>query len=102
MSRAERSQDGAARGEAHGRDAVSLMAGLLVLLLAGLFLVTDLTDVSVDGRWAVPVVLICVGAVGLLSTLRSRSRRTGRTDDLPTDHRTDGGPEAQEDESLTL
>lgn len=64
MSRAESSR--------HRRDVVSLMAGLLLVLTAGLFLVTDLTDLSVDGRWAGPVVLIGVGVVGLLATLRSR------------------------------
>lgn len=90
MSRADRTESGG-RAEAHPRDAVSLMAGLLVLLLAGLFLVTDLTDVSVDGRWAGPVVLIAVGAVGLLSTLRSRSGR-GEGDD----------PGAQEDDHLPV
>ncbi len=66
MSRAELSR--------HRRDVVSLMAGLLLVLPAGLFLVTDLTDLSVDGRWAGPVVLIGVGAVGLLATLRPRPR----------------------------
>jgi len=55
---------------------VSLMAGLLLVLTAGLFLVTDLTDLSVDGRWAGPVVLIGVGVVGLLATLRPRPRST--------------------------
>lgn len=61
------------RAEArHGRDVFSLMAGLLLVLPAGLFLLTDLTDLSVDGRWAGPVVLIVVGVVGLLATWRSR------------------------------
>ncbi len=70
MSRAESSR--------HRRDVVSLMAGLLLVLTAGLFLVTDLTDLSVDGRWAGPVVLIGVGVVGLLATLRPRPRSTNR------------------------
>jgi uncharacterized integral membrane protein len=52
------------------QDGVSLMAGLLFVLLAVVFLVDDLTGVDVDGRWAAPVVLVAVGAVGLLSTLR--------------------------------
>ena len=56
----------------HERDAVSLMGGLLVVLLAGLFLMGDLTDLSLDGRWVVPVVLLAVGATGLVSSLRSR------------------------------
>ena len=58
----------------HERDTVSLMAGLLLVLLAGVFLVDDLTGLDVDGRWAAPVVLIAVGAIGLLSTLRSAER----------------------------
>ena len=54
----------------HERDTVSLMAGLLLVLLAVGFLVDDLTGLEVDGRWAAPLVLIAVGAAGLLSTLR--------------------------------
>jgi hypothetical protein len=50
------------------------MFGLLLVLLAGAFLVDDLTRLDVDGRWAAPLVLIAVGAVGLLSTLRSAER----------------------------
>jgi hypothetical protein len=46
------------------------MAGLLLVLLATVFLLDDLTGFDVDGRWAAPVVLIAVGAAGLLSTLR--------------------------------
>jgi hypothetical protein len=61
------------RHERHERDSVSLMAGLLVLL-AAVFLVDDLTGLDVDGRWAAPVVLIAVGTAGLLSTLRSAQR----------------------------
>lgn len=55
----------------HERDAVSLMAGLLLVLVAGLFLVDDLTALGVDGRWTAPVVLITVGVAGVLATLRS-------------------------------
>ena len=58
----------------HERDTVSLMFGLLLVLLAGAFLVDDLTGLDVDGRWAAPVVLIAVGAVGLLSSLRAGER----------------------------
>lgn len=60
----------------HRRDVISLMAGLLLVLTAGLFLVADTTELSVDGRWAGPIVLIGVGVVGLLATLRRRPRST--------------------------
>ena len=56
----------------HARDVTSLMAGLLLAALAGLFFVSDLTDLSVAVRWVGPVLLIGVGAVGLLMTIRSR------------------------------
>jgi hypothetical protein len=56
----------------HERDTVALMAGLLLVLLAAAFLVDDLTGLDVDGRWAAPVVLLAVGAAGVLSTLRPR------------------------------
>jgi len=49
------------------------MGGLLVVLLAGLFLVGDLTDLSLNGQWVVPVVLLAVGATGLVSSLRNRT-----------------------------
>ena len=65
----------------HERDAVSLMSGLLLVLVAGLFLLHDLTAVDVDGRWVAPAVLLTVGAAGLLATLRS-SRRDAQDDDL--------------------
>lgn len=58
--------------ERHERDAVSLMGGLLILLIAALFLVSDLTDLSLEGRWTAPVVLLSVGLAGLLGTLRPR------------------------------
>ncbi len=58
--------------ERHERDAVSLMAGLLLVLGAGLFLLGDLTPLDLDGRWVAPLVLIVVGGMGLLSTLRSQ------------------------------
>ena len=55
----------------HERDVLSLMFGLLLVLLAGLFLITDLTDLGVEARWAGPLVLLAVGGAGLAATLRS-------------------------------
>jgi hypothetical protein len=51
------------------------MGGLLLVLVAGLFLLHDLTPVDVDGRWVAPGVLIGVGLVGLGSTLRGARPR---------------------------
>ena len=59
----------------HERDALSLMGGLLLLLVGGLFLLEDLTAVDVDGRWIGPGVLMLVGLAGLVASLRPRPDR---------------------------
>jgi hypothetical protein len=61
-------------GWRHDRDGVSLMGGLLLVLVAGLFLLDDLSSLNVDGRWVGPAVLIAVGLAGLASTVRSGTR----------------------------
>lgn len=63
----------------HDRDDVSLMSGLLLVLLAAAFLLNDLTALDLDGRWVAPALLIAVGLVGLVATLR----RTGRPEEPP-------------------
>lgn len=55
----------------HDRDSLSLMAGLLLLLVGGLYLLDDLTGVRVDGDWVLPLGLVLIGALGLLSSVRS-------------------------------
>ena len=55
----------------HDRDVLSLMGGLLLVLLAGLFLLTDLTEFGIEARWAGPLVLLAVGGAGLAATVRS-------------------------------
>jgi hypothetical protein len=55
----------------HERDPLSLMLGLLLLLAGGGFLLADLAAVTVSAAWAGPVVLLAVGAAGLLTSLRS-------------------------------
>jgi len=47
------------------------MAGLLLLLVGGAYLLDDLTTIRVDGDWVLPVGLVVIGALGLLSSLRS-------------------------------
>ncbi len=58
----------------HDRDSLSLMSGLLLLLVGGLYLLDDLTGVRVDGDWVLPAGLVLIGLLGLLSSLRSASR----------------------------
>lgn len=54
----------------HRRDAVSLVLGLLLLSVAGLFLVGDLGGEWPDLRWLAPGVLIAVGVAGLAASTR--------------------------------
>lgn len=58
----------------HERDGVSLMGGLLMVLVAGLYLLHELTSVELDGRWVAPAVLLSAGLAGLLAPLRQRRR----------------------------
>ena len=72
----------------HERDAVSLMGGLLLVLVAVAVLVDDLTDLRFDEGVTSAVVLVAVGAAGLLASLR---RRGGAAVDPPP---LDGPPHA--------
>jgi hypothetical protein len=56
----------------HPADITSLVLGLLLLAVAGLYLGVDLSGSSVDLRWAAPAALIAVGALGLAASVRRR------------------------------
>jgi uncharacterized membrane protein (UPF0136 family) len=60
----------AERSSRHARDAVSLVLGLILVSVAALFLITDLSDQGVDLRWTAPAVLIGIGALGLAASAR--------------------------------
>jgi hypothetical protein len=49
----------------HEMDLVSLLSGTVLLVLALLYL----GDVSLDARWALPVVLVTAGAAGIAASL---------------------------------
>lgn len=55
----------------HEIDAVSVFAGLLFLVVAGVHIVARATDTDLNLRWMVPAVLVLLGALGLLSAIRS-------------------------------
>ena len=55
----------------HEIDAVSVFAGLLFLVVAGVHIVARATDTDLNLRWMVPAVLVLLGALGLLSAVRS-------------------------------
>jgi hypothetical protein len=55
----------------HPRDPISLVLGLLLIAVAGIYLL----DAHLDLRWVGPAALIAVGLVGLLASTRRRSVR---------------------------
>lgn len=59
-------------GSRHAPDGVSLVLGLLLIAVAALFLVADISDGGVDLRWVGPVVLIVIGGAGLAASMRRR------------------------------
>lgn len=66
----------------HDRDAVSLMGGLLLALVALGVLVDELTSARVDVAWVLPGLLVAIGLVGLLAS--GRRREPDRADDATT------------------
>ena len=58
------------RSERHPRDAFSLVLGLLVVVGALMFLITDITGTTFDLRWVGPTALIAIGVIGLTASLR--------------------------------
>jgi hypothetical protein len=54
----------------HELDAVSLVAGLLFLVVAGVHIVARSTETDLNLRWMVPAVLVLLGVLGLLSAVR--------------------------------
>ncbi|MDP9101427.1 MAG: hypothetical protein M3N21_04685 [Actinomycetota bacterium] len=62
----------------HRRDLLSLVSGLFFVLVGGLYLLGDAANVELDLRWIAPAVLIALGCVGLLGSLR---RPVTRMDD---------------------
>lgn len=64
----------------HELDLVSLLSGTVLLVIAALYL----ADVSIDARWALPVVLVTAGVAGIaasVSRVRPPADRTGPGDD---------------------
>ena len=56
----------------HDRDVVSLVLGLLLVAVGGVFLLVDLSERSYDLRWVGPAGLIVIGVLGLLASVRRR------------------------------
>lgn len=63
----------------HDLDVSSLFTGLLLLAVGGGYLVADATDISIDGRWVLPTVLIALGLTGLAGSVKRGPRRSNDT-----------------------
>ena len=59
----------------HDLDLTSLIAGAVFLAVGAAFLVDLLADVAVSPRWITPLVLIGIGAAGLMSQVPVRRER---------------------------
>lgn len=58
----------------HDLDWVSLIAGLVFLAFATVYGLAALTDVSIDGRFVWPVVLVALGAAGVATAVTATAR----------------------------
>ncbi len=58
----------------HDLDWVSLIAGLVFLTFAVVYTVVSLTDVSIDGRFVWPIVLVALGAAGIATAVTATKR----------------------------
>ncbi|MFI6845422.1 hypothetical protein OG535_15980 [Kitasatospora sp. NBC_00085] len=63
----------------HQLDLFSLIAGGLFTVIAVLYLVAAVNDISVNGRIVIPVTFIVLGLGGLIGAVAAAARR-GRTD----------------------
>lgn len=57
----------------HPRDVTSLVLGLLLLTIAGTYLLNDVS--GSDVRWVGPAALIAIGVLGLVASVRRRQAR---------------------------
>ncbi|MFC6237310.1 hypothetical protein [Longivirga aurantiaca] len=69
----------------HDLDWVSLIAGAVFTGLALVYLITGITDATVDGRFVWPVVLVALGAAGVASAIRANQREEEQFPLAPTD-----------------
>jgi hypothetical protein len=55
----------------HRLDSTSLVAGMLFVLVAGTYLLSQRYDWSIDARWVLPLVLVGLGLAGLAGAVQS-------------------------------
>ena len=58
----------------HELDWVSLIAGLVFGVFAVAYTVVSLTDVTLDGRFVWPIVLVALGAAGVATAVTATTR----------------------------
>jgi hypothetical protein len=61
----------------HEKDAVSLVAGLLFLVVAAVQIVASSTDTDLNPRWILPADLVLLGVLGLRGAVRYPRRGAG-------------------------
>lgn len=58
----------------HDLDWVSLIAGAVFTGLALIYIATGVADVTLDGRFVWPVVLVALGAAGVATAVKANQR----------------------------
>jgi len=58
----------------HSIDLVSLVAGLLFLALAAGYVASDISDITLDARFLIPIALVVLGLGGLAASIQAQRR----------------------------
>ena len=69
----------------HDLDWVSLIAGLVFLVFAVVYTIASLTDVSIDGRFVWPIILVALGAAGIATAVTATQRQEKALADLDSE-----------------
>lgn len=67
----------------HALDVFSLLSGLVVLAFAVAYLLGAYTDYRLDGRLAVPLLLVGLGIAGLAGAVSAQRRADRRVEGQP-------------------
>lgn len=67
----------------HELDWISLIAGIVFLGFAIAYVVASLSDLTLDGRYVWPVVLVALGGAGVATAIRANQREEQAFTELP-------------------
>ena len=87
----------------HPLDLTSLLAGLVFIGLAAVYLIAAATGNEVDSSWVLPIALVALGLAGLVGGITRAVRRPddapAKGDDVDTDAASTDGPTETDEKS---